>query len=408
MKTDQKSAYGSCRAYTRHLRACPHRHEKNYNICTCPKWLYVHPRDAQDRRYSLQTPSWGEAQEIAKKTLEGLNPEVAAARKKVEERQGKMVDIEKATKQWLDNRLSRTESEGSKDQWRATVKKFREWAAAQGIRHIHQITTAQLDDWYSSSEWTDYAPSTRKQRWVMTRMMFRYWVERGLIEKNPILSIKPIKTSGEQVQGPYSEKQVEALLQEVVGDARLRAFVLLLLNTGCDVVDAVVFEPSRIQDERIAGVTVPIYRYRRRKRGSIEAVIPLTPEVAKSLRTVPLGDGNSAAMPFRNPGIKLREDTRAWSRLVRDALSRANVKWVILPVVDENGYQKKKQANCKQFRHTFAVRELVAGQRPEEVARELGHVDTEMVRKHYAPWVKDMDRAHVARILAVRGLNGGC
>jgi integrase len=61
----------------------------------------------------------------------------------------------------------------------------------------------------------------------------------------------------------------------------------------------------------------------------------------------------------------------------------------------------QKAANVKQLRHTFAVRQLKAGQRPEEVARMLGHVDTDMVRKHYAPWVADLDKAHIMRVLSV-------
>jgi hypothetical protein len=35
------------------------------------------------------------------------------------------------------------------------------------------------------------------------------------------------------------------------------------------------------------------------------------------------------------------------------------------------------------------------GQRPEDVAKMLGDVDTEMVRRHYAPRVKDLDIAHI-------------
>jgi hypothetical protein len=50
------------------------------------------------------------------------------------------------------------------------------------------------------------------------------------------------------------------------------------------------------------------------------------------------------------------------------------------------------------------VRQLCAGQRPEEVARELGHSGTDLIYRHYAPWVKDMDMAHIARIVRTTGL----
>ena len=66
------------------------------------------------------------------------------------------------------------------------------------------------------------------------------------------------------------------------------------------------------------------------------------------------------------------------------------MRWVELPTLDDAGRPRRKQANCKQFRHTFAVRQLKAGQRPEDVARMMGHVDAEMIRKHYAPWCRTL------------------
>jgi integrase len=61
---------------------------------------------------------------------------------------------------------------------------------------------------------------------------------------------------------------------------------------------------------------------------------------------------------------------------------------------------KKKPANVKQFRHTAAVRWLCQGQRVEEVAKMLGHSNNNMVRKHYAPWVEDLDLAHITRVVS--------
>jgi integrase len=61
---------------------------------------------------------------------------------------------------------------------------------------------------------------------------------------------------------------------------------------------------------------------------------------------------------------------------------------------------RRKAANVKQLRHTAAVRWLRQGQRGEEVAKMLGHTNAEMVRRYYAPWVKDMDVAHVSRVVS--------
>ena len=55
----------------------------------------------------------------------------------------------------------------------------------------------------------------------------------------------------------------------------------------------------------------------------------------------------------------------------------------------------------KMFRHTFAVGCLTAGIPKENVARMLGHVSTEMIDAHYAPWVEGLDVAHIRRVREV-------
>jgi integrase len=94
---------------------------------------------------------------------------------------------------------------------------------------------------------------------------------------------------------------------------------------------------------------------------------------------------------------------KIWAARVDRAIKKSGVKWVELPTRDKNGKPERKAANVKQFRHTFAVRQLKAGQRPEDVARMTGHVNVEMLRKHYAPWVKDLNLAHIKRVVSQRG-----
>jgi integrase len=398
MEADQKTAYGSCRAYTRHLQSCPHRQEKKYNVCTCPKWIYLRPRGEKSKRFSLATPSWKEAQEIAASTLEGLNPDIAEARKKVAVRKRKLVTVKGACDLWLDATNSRTERAGSREQVAVMVKKFMAWAVAEGIEHIQDVTTVQLDRWYMGSEWSKYAVLTRQQRWIMVRSMFRYWAERGILDKDPIAVIKPVRFNGDHVQGPYSDEQVVAIQRQVQNDEQLRTFVSLLLNTGCDVTDAVLHDPLRIEEVRIGENTISVYRYQRLKTG-VEGVIPLSADAAQQLRSIKTLPKGNANMPFRDPSIELMTDSHAWSKRVKAAINDAGVKWVELPTRDDRGQPKRKPANTKQFRHTAAVRWLREGQRPEDVGRMLGHVDTLMVRRHYAPWVKELDKAHISRVV---------
>jgi integrase len=128
--------------------------------------------------------------------------------------------------------------------------------------------------------------------------------------------------------------------------------------------------------------------------GRLHAVVglrcPLSWEVAAILRNVPTVPGHSSTMPFGG-------NAKLWSKRIRKCLKAAGIDFVTLPV-SRLKKARTKTANAKQLRHTFAVQQLVQGQRPEEVAKMLGHANTQMVLKHYAPWVKELDMAHVRMV----------
>jgi integrase len=160
--------------------------------------------------------------------------------------------------------------------------------------------------------------------------------------------------------------------------------------------DAIVFDQTRLKRTEVDGRQIAVYRYNRAKT-NVLAVIPIPGDIADELESVPTLKENLPGMPFRSK-FDVRSDVHHWSRRIRRALKLAGVEWVELPR-DARGHNRRKKANAKQFRHTFAVRMLRAGQRPEEVARMLGHVDTTMVLRHYAPWVHDLDDAHIRRVI---------
>ena len=418
MNQIQKNAHGSVKPYTRHLSTCPHATNKDYNGCRCPKWLYIRYGKGLKQRVSLSTPSWAEAQRIAADKLYGMDPEIAKARAAEqaakEKQDSKKISVGDAWQMWLDRTERKFGKEGVYTQYQSIERVFGRWAMSEGIMHIDEITPLHLERWYSSQRWLKLSPVTRAQRWGVLRSVFAYWHSVGAIAINPIVGIKADRASKDHVQGPYTETQVDAVFACVAKSAlknvapgedklyveRLEKYLTLLLHTGCDVSDGIVFEPARITDENVDGRVIPIYRYRRRKT-KVEAIIPLSTDVAAKLRSVPVGPRNSAAMPFRTEGAgDIAIDGQLWSRRVKRCLELAGVQAVELPGLDHNGRARKKSANTKMLRHTFAVRQLRDGQRPEEVAKMLGHVDTTMVRLHYAPWVQELDTAHIRRVVS--------
>jgi integrase len=405
-----KSSHGSVKPYTRHSAECPH--PADHDACSCPKWLYVfNVATGKKTRSSLNTPSWVEARQIASDTLRGMDPEIAAARVVTEKQELQQMTVSDACDLWIDRTRRQFGDGGSLPQYKSLMVKVEAWAESHGIVHVQDITPLQLEKWYSSRDWLRHADTTRQQRWGVLRSMFAFLKERGVIDSSPIASIKAIRPGKDHVQGPYIDEQVKKVLAAVetnvpdninteerdVYARRLGAFVNLLLHTGCDVGDAVLFDQGRIKSMVVDGREVAVYRYTRQKT-KVLAVIPLTAAVADELLNVPTLKENPSGMPFRSK-VDISSDVHTWSRRIQRALKFAGVEWVELPR-DAKGHITRKKANAKQFRHTFAVRQLREGQRPEEVAKMLGHVDTTMVLRHYAPWVSDLDEAYVMRVVS--------
>jgi integrase len=194
---------------------------------------------------------------------------------------------------------------------------------------------------------------------------------------------------------------------------RMHSFIELLRWTGMDLIDAVQFHPEQqLKDEKIGGVVVPVLRYVRQKtgrRGGVEAVIPLDKKLAKSLRSIPMTAKSVIGMPFRYIGNDAKSDTHNWSRRISKLIKLADIGEIPLmckngkPALDKFGNRKTTKPDAKMFRHTFAVGELLKGVPEEVVAKMLGHASTDMVRRHYAPWCKRRDDAHIRAVVASRG-----
>lgn len=406
---------GSVRAYTRHVPACPHAKDSDYDDCRCPKWIYVN-RDGKRSRYTLNTPSWAEASRIAEDTLDAMHPEIAAARTEKAKKQATVMTVREACDLWI-ARTQREHGRSVVDQYKSLSNMLCRWATAHGVVNVQEITPLQLERWYSGNDWKKFAETTRSQKWSVLRSMFKYWTERKVLQESPITSIKAIKVKGDHVQGPYSDEQVTAILAAVPKvvpmniqpeergpyEKRLRTFINMLLHTGCDIGDAILFSTENLEKVMVdKRRSVHVYQYKRRKTGT-EAVIPMPNWLVDDLMNVPLLKGSKPELPFKAAKDRdLRWDVKIWAARIDRAIKKSGVKWVKLPTRDKDGKPERKAANVKQFRHTFAVRQLKAGQRPEDVARMTGHVDAEMIRKHYAPWVKDLNVAHIKRVVAQR------
>lgn len=434
-----KSAHGSVRLYIRHEGSCRHA-DPDYQKCKCAKWLAVHPRGGKPRRYSLNTPSWTEGVQLATDKLRSLDPEIAAARERVAAEAAECTSrtILEAINLWLERtRRQFGEDSAILRQYRSTfgwidaegeihgaflgfVEEYNEDHPNEPILTIEDMSPLICQEWRDSDWFGDLSPTTARQRWGVVRSFFKFLFELGVISKNPALTIKAPTASDNFANVPFTDQQYRAILETAewyvddrvangereVYRTRMYAFLELLRNTGMDLGDGVMFQPGvQLIDEDIDGQFIPVLRYRRAKTG-VQAIIPVSHELAQLLRSIPLGPTSVTDTPFRYRLNLLSSDVHNWSRRISALIDIAGIKQVQLitkegrPAVDARGNPITKAPSPKMLRHTAAIGWLVAGHREEAVARMMGHVGTEMVRSHYAPWCRERDAAHIREVLA--------
>ncbi|MGH9476860.1 MAG: tyrosine-type recombinase/integrase [Terriglobales bacterium] len=218
--------------------------------------------------------------------------------------------------------------------------------------------------------WT-LAPLTAKKKLERLRTFFQFCMVRGWIKSNPALGLKAPRVVQKPTL-PFTDAEIEKILwaTEVYpaggfygagNSLRMRAFVLLLLNTGLRLQDAVTLSFDRIQKNRLLLYT--------QKTGT-PVHIPLPPVVMEALEKAPY---SSNLRPFWSGQGDPRSATKDWQRSLRRLFKLAGI----------------ADGHAHRFRDSFACRLLVKGVPLGEVSILLGHSSIAIAQKHYAPWIRE-------------------
>jgi integrase len=399
-KTVLDSRHGKVIIYVRrHINGCE-LSDSNQLSCCCPKWLYVRQRGGKAVQRAAGCTSFTEANALAQKILDGLNPEVAAAREINEPTPG--IDIESCVDLYR-AALSRRSLSASHvhnclvpfqrrdpaeyKSGRAKNMSLLDWLARQNIAarvpvtRMEQVTSDILDKWLAGWESNDL--TTRV--WRGNVVAFMRWAKlHDHLVNEPQFRERHKVRPGNRC-GHLDDGQIAKLYQSIPffkplnapenHAARLTAFIDAGRHGGMAVVDIVAFEP------KVSLSANNILTYRRKKSGVIATVL-LDPAVAARLRSIPPEAGSDPDKPFRLHDTLEVQNRQLWRERFKSLCEFAGIDEV------ETEVGRKVKPHPQQLRDSLAISAITHGVSLENVARMLGHASTAMTQRSYLFWVK--------------------
>jgi site-specific recombinase XerD len=396
-----KSRFGNVRVYTRrHLGACTFISADQQN-CSCPKWIYAKPHEGKPRRFAAETPSYTEAVESAQEQLDGMNPKIARI-----EASHTRVRIEAAITEYfaiMKPRVSKRYFEGflpsiflravkhaSGRQSRLALSLL-DFLDTQrpDVKFLHQLKGADIDQWALGWKLADTTAAGRRS----AVSSFLQWAEaREMIAREPKFTVKVKVKPGNRcgwlepdayakLIGAISAFEPSKFSNQPLPEnfaPRMRALIELGRWAGMAMADLIKFQPAT---ELVGDVVL----YARHKNGQIAGPIVLpSMELANRLRTVPLEPGASSAQPFRfhdNEETSAIEWRRRFARLCKFA--------GLTEITTTSG--RRKAPHPHMLRDTYAIDNIIRGVQLDNLAKMMGHTNTDMLQEHYSFWIKQRE-----------------
>jgi len=344
--------------FRRHQKRCPHRHEgRNYRRCHCPVWVDGH-LNGRELHISLHTRDWQKAQ----RAVRGW--EVAGEQIK----ESAQVALSHACDEFLRDAVARGLREPTLYKYRLLFRQLQQFANDTGRQSVNQFDLEVLRNFRAS--WPNRNVAARKKLDAM-KAFFRFCWESSWIPNNPASKLKAPKTMDPPTL-PFSRDELNRILQACelyhggrgqAGRAnaqRLRALVLLLRFTGLRIRDAVTLRRDHMVNGKLllftAKTGTPVY-------------CPLPEAVVAELETI---QGPSPDHFFWSGEGKPKSCVGDWQRSLKKLFHLAGV----------------PTGHAHRFRHTFAVELLLAGVPLDRVATLLGHTNSKITERHYAPWIR--------------------
>jgi integrase/recombinase XerD len=304
-------------------------------------------------RKSLRTRDWQKAQNTVRQW--------EADGQRVEEAQP--VTLKEGCDKFIADAEARGLREPTLYKYRLLFRRLHTFAEGQGIKCLCECELDFLRRFRGT--WPNRNIAARKKLEAL-RAFFRFCWESDWIPSNPAIKLKPPKITDPPTM-PFSREEVTQILgacnQYRGGRAnaqRLRALVQLLRFSGLRIRDAVTLRRERIVNGKLLLYTA--------KTGT-PVHIPLPEFVVQELE---ISRGTNPQYFFWSGEGKPKSCVGDWQRSLKKLFRLAGV----------------PDGHAHRFRHTFASNLLLAGVPLDRVATLLGHTNSKITEKHYAPWIR--------------------
>jgi integrase len=355
--------------------------------CGCP--IYASGTLNGNPKYRKNTGrvTWEEARAVADAWERGEPTPTPPAPEPKEDKP--RTTIERAIELYMGNRRSRGVRPSTMLKYSGYTNQLKKWTDKKGYVYLDQFTVLDGDEFYES--WTD-GPKSRGKKLERMKGFFEFCRKRKLIPESPVEALDPpVGYSVPNPKMPFTDDE----LDRIVGAAeewadcewhdgrghhgectrdQMVTYVLLNADTGLRISDMCEFNVTeRVNMEtgdcflRMHKTGKPLYTW-------------INPDLRARLQELALRHGPK---PFDLPSKDLQHKTEVW----RDRLMK----------IFEAAGPFKERATPHRFRHTFARILLQRGVPVPDVAELIGDTP-DMVRKHYAPWVPEL-QARLSDIL---------
>ena len=178
---------------------------------------------------------------------------------------------------------------------------------------------------------------------------FQWMTNEGIIDKNPLANIKPIKYA-DTIRKPFSETEIDNLRSACVNEKE-RALIELLLSSGMRVSEVVNLDVTDI-DERNLSVHV------RHSKGNKQRITYIT----------------NVAMMHLNHYINNRTEkgTVLFYSMLHERITSGGIRYILNNIASRANV---KNVHPHRFRRTFASSLAAKGMDIYEIKKLLGHTD---------------------------------